>query len=78
VLHHQPLTEAVRRYLTSAILDGHYAAAVASAGAAVGMSADDTALWRRLSDPQSPDFVLDRPDYYCAVTPLLAVGHRRA
>lgn len=74
VLHRQPLPDAVRRYIATAILGGHYARAVAAGGADVGMTEADGDLWRRLSDPASPDFILDQPDYYCAVTPLLTLG----
>lgn len=78
VLHRQPLPPEVRRYITTAILGGHYADALTSAGRDVGMTGADEALWQRLSDSDSPDFILDRPDYYCAASPLLAVGHRPA
>lgn len=76
VLHRQPLPDAVRRYVATAILGGHYAHAVAACGAETGMTTDDLDLWRRVSDPASPDFILDQPDYYCAVAPLLALGMR--
>lgn len=51
-----------------------YVAAVAEAGRAVGMTDADMDLWRRLSDPASPDHLLDQPDYYCVLSPLLALG----
>jgi SAM-dependent methyltransferase len=76
VVHRQPLPIAVRRYIATAILGGHYAEAVASCGSEVGMSVDDLNLWRRLSDPEGPDFALDQPDYYCALSPLLAIGRQ--
>src|SRR5260370_33481188 len=78
VLHRQPLPAAVRRYIATAILDGHYAHAVAAWREDGGMTLEDEDLWRRLSDPQSPDFILDQPDYFCAATPLLALGQRPA
>lgn len=78
VIYRYPLPEAVRQYITTAILGGHYARAVAACGKDVGMTAADEERWRRLSDPASPDFLLDQPDYYCAVTPILALGHRPA
>ena len=40
------------------------------------MTAADLDLWHRLSDPAGPHFISDQPDYYCAVTPLLALGER--
>lgn len=76
VLHRQPVPEAVRRYITTAILGGHYTQAVTACGADVGMTPEDRELWRRLSDPQSPAFILDQPDYYCVVSPVLACGQR--
>lgn len=78
VVYSQPLPAAVRQYLTNAIFAGHYADAVARCGKEVGMMPEDEALWRRLSDPASPGFILDQPDYYCAVSPLLALGQRSA
>lgn len=78
VLHTQPLPAEVRRYITTAILGGHYAEAVAAAGNEAGITPADADLWGRLADPDSPEFILDQPDYYCAVTPLLAVGQRPA
>lgn len=78
VTYAQPLPEAVRQYITSAIFAGHYTEAVAAAGTDVGMSNEDVNLWRRLSNPASPDFLLDQPYYYCAVTPILALGHQPA
>lgn len=74
VLHRQPLPDAARRYITDAILGGHYARAVAACGEDVGMTEADEALWRRLSDPASPAFILDQPDYYCLLSPILARG----
>jgi SAM-dependent methyltransferase len=74
VVYAQPLPEAVRRYITTAILGGHYADAVAACGHDVGMNAEDEAQWRRLADPASSDFILDQPDYYCVISPLLALG----
>jgi SAM-dependent methyltransferase len=74
VVHCQPLPAAVRRYIANAIFGGHYADAVAEAGRAVGMTEADEDLWRRLSDPASPDYLLDQPDYYCVLSPLLALG----
>jgi SAM-dependent methyltransferase len=76
VLHRQPLPAEVRRYVATAILDGHYARAVAAWREEGGMTPADEQLWRRLSDPQSPDYILDQPDYFCAATPLLALGQR--
>lgn len=76
VIYHHPVPVAVRQYITTAILGGHYARAVAAGGTDVGMSAADEELWRRLSNPASPDFILDRPDYYAAVTPILALGYQ--
>jgi arsenite methyltransferase len=78
VLHTQPLPQAVREYIATAIFAGHYAEAVAARDADAGLSPEDEALWRRLSDPTSPDCLLEQPDYYCAVSPILALGRRMA
>ena len=74
VIHRQPLPGAVRRYITGAIFGGHFADAVVEGRRTVGMTDADEDLWRRLSDPAGPDDLLDQPDYYCALTPLLALG----
>lgn len=76
VVHRQPLPNLVRRYIATAILGGHYARAVVAGGEAIGMTTEDAALWQRLSDPDSPEYVLDQPDYYCAMTAILALGQR--
>jgi SAM-dependent methyltransferase len=76
LVHRQPLPADVREYLTSAIFGGHYARAVAEGGHEVGMTPEDEDLWRRLSNPQSPDFILNQPDYYCVAAPILAFGRR--
>jgi SAM-dependent methyltransferase len=77
VLHRQPLPDDARRYIATAILGGHYARAVA-AGRDVGMTPEDEAVWRRLTDPRGPEYILDQPDYYCAATAILALGQRPA
>lgn len=74
VLYSQPLPQPVREYITTAIFGGHYAGAVAALGQATGLSPEDEALWQQLSDPMSPDFILDQPDYYCVASPILALG----
>jgi arsenite methyltransferase len=78
VVYRHPLPAEVRRYITDAILGGHYVRAVVAAGNDAGMTAEDLDLWRCLADPESPDFLLDQPDYCCAFTPLLAVGRHPA
>lgn len=76
VVHRQPLPDAVRQYITDAILGHHYAQAVAACGMDVGMTPEDEEAWRVLSSPQSPEFVLDQPDYYCVGCAILALGQR--
>lgn len=76
VVYTQPLPKPVRDYLTTAILAGHYARAITSCGKDVGLTAEDEALWRRLSNASDPNFILNQPDYYCVVSPLLAIGRR--
>ena len=78
VVYSQPLPQPVREYITTAILAGHYAGAVAALGLAAELSPEDEVLWQQLSDPMSPDFILDQPDYYCVASPLLALGRRTA
>jgi hypothetical protein len=75
-MHHQPLPTEVRQYIATSILGGHYARAVEACGKEAGMTSADEDLWHRLSDPQSPEFILDQPDYYCVATALLALGVR--
>lgn len=76
VIYRQPLPVNVRQYITTAILGGHYARAIAECGARVGMTSEDEALWQRIADPQHADFALNQPDYYCVFSPLLALGRR--
>lgn len=76
VVYQQPLPDAVRRYIQMAIFGNHYQWAIEEGGTTGGMTAADLDLWSRLSDPAQPAYVLDRPDYYCAVTALLAVGEK--
>lgn len=78
VVYTQPLPETVRQYIITAIFGGHYRTAVTTEGRRVGMTAADENLWLRLSDPASPDFLLDQSDYYCVVSPILALGRRQA
>lgn len=78
VAYCQPLPDAVRQYITTAIFGGHYAEAVAVCGREVGMSAVDEDLWRRLSDSTNPGYLLNQPDYYCVLSPLLALGNAPA
>lgn len=63
VLYTQPLPQPVCKYIATAIFAGHYADAVAALGEGTGLSPQDEALWQQLSDPTSPDFILDQPDY---------------
>ncbi|MBN1965285.1 MAG: methyltransferase domain-containing protein [Anaerolineae bacterium] len=72
--HHQvPLSEPVRRYVACHLM-GYYSPAVEACGAAVGLTPDDRALWARLSSPESPDYLLDQPDYHCTGFVLLTSG----
>jgi SAM-dependent methyltransferase len=76
LVYRQPLPTDVRQYVTSAILNGHYARAVMESGRDVGMTVDDDTLWRRISDPEHADYVFDQPEYYCVLSPLLVFGYR--
>jgi SAM-dependent methyltransferase len=78
VVHRQPLPADVRDYLSIAILSGHYAWAVAEGSRDVGMTPEDEDLWRKLSDPQGSDFILNQSDYYCVAIPILALGRQLA
>lgn len=74
IVYRQPLPVAARHYIASAIFAGHYAEAVAERGHDIDMTAADMDLWRRLSDPASPEYLLDHPNYFCVLSPLLALG----
>jgi SAM-dependent methyltransferase len=74
VTYHQPLPADVRRFLTHYSLGQFYNQAIEEFGTRLGFDAADRVLWRSLSDPESPDFILDQPDYVCLQFGMLAVG----
>ena len=76
VSYHQPLPPHVHRFLADRSLGTFYDKAIQEFGARVGLDASDLALWRRLSDPQSPDFILNQPDYVCVQVAMLIVGQK--
>jgi SAM-dependent methyltransferase len=76
VSYHQPLRPHVHRFLADRSLGTFYDKAIQEFGARVGLDASDLALWRRLSDPQSPDFILNQPDYVCVQVAMLVVGQK--
>ncbi|MGR9109038.1 MAG: methyltransferase domain-containing protein [Gammaproteobacteria bacterium] len=76
VSYDQPLPADVRRYLADYSLGTFYENAIQEFGTEAGMDAADSALWRRLSDPASADFILDREDYFCTQVTMLAVGRK--
>ncbi len=78
VSYHQPLPPHVRRFLANYSLGTFYDQAIQEFGARVGLDASDLALWRRLSDPASLDFILNQPDYVCVQVGMLAVGQKPA
>jgi SAM-dependent methyltransferase len=78
VSYHQPLPPHVYRFLADRSLGTFYQKAIQEFGARVGLDASDLALWRRLSDPQSPDFILNQPDYVCVQVAMLVVGQKPA
>jgi SAM-dependent methyltransferase len=74
VTYHQPLPADVRRFLTQYSLGQFYDQAIEEFGMRLGFDAADRVLWRSLSNPESPEFILDRPDYVCLQVAMLAVG----
>ena len=43
-------------------------------GLAESISEDDRALLRRITDPESPDYLPQRADYCCSLTYSLFIG----
>jgi ubiquinone/menaquinone biosynthesis C-methylase UbiE len=76
VYYNQPLPTHVYRFLADYSLGTFYDKAIEEFGAQVGLDASDIALWRRLSDPAGPEFILNRPDYTCVQVAMLAVGYK--
>jgi SAM-dependent methyltransferase len=65
--YHAPLSQEVREALAS-LLDQRWA------GASSEVAPDDWAEYQRLCHPESPDLILDRPDYYAFFTESLFWG----
>jgi hypothetical protein len=63
VSYHQPLPAHVHQFLAHYSLGTFYDQAIQEFGARIGLGASDIALWRKLSNPESADFILDHPDY---------------
>lgn len=76
VSYRHPLPPDIRRYLSDYSLGTFYELAIREFGAHAGFNAADLDLWSRLSDPASPEFILDRPDYFCSQVAMLAVGRK--
>ena len=74
IVHQSPLESDMYGQIRDEVLGGYYGEAVQQYGMAAGMTKDDLALWSRLSDPESPDFVLRQSGYYCMTHALLARG----
>ena len=62
-----PLSEEMREAITL-LIDMRWP------GAESELSADDRAQFQRLCQPQSPDFILNLPDYYAFFTETLFYG----
>ena len=76
VSYHQPLPAHVHQFLAHYSLGTFYDQAIQEFGARIGLGASDIALWRKLSNPESADFILDHPDYVCLQVGLLAMGQK--
>lgn len=71
--HAAPLDRVARRYLetTFARLGGP---SLKRYALEAGLGEEEWALWQRLSDPGSPDYLLDGEDYYCVRFGTLTTG----
>lgn len=72
--HDAPLSEAAHKYIQNEVFEGYYGDMVKLYGAKAGMTADEIALWERISDVDNPECVLREPGYYCFCHTLLARG----
>ncbi len=75
-LYRQPLPEEIRRYLQRYVFDVEYREPPFLKAYALGMGLTeaDWDRWLELSDPTSPDYLLDREDYFCVRYGILTVG----
>jgi SAM-dependent methyltransferase len=69
------LTPAARRYIEAVVLPD-YAAGIREFGKRVGWTRTDEAVWRRISEPGSPQFILDQPGFQMFQTTQLSWGKR--
>lgn len=74
VLYQQPLPADARNYLETYTFGQAFVPAVKKHGADVGMTETEREHFLELINPHSSDYILDKPDYYCVQTALLAVG----
>ena len=75
-LHRQPLSDAVRHFVGIEVFGSYMKGAIETCGDRVGLTAEDIQLWKRLVEPESAEYLLNRPDYYCGVTAIFAMAKK--
>ncbi|MBI5671013.1 MAG: class I SAM-dependent methyltransferase [Chloroflexi bacterium] len=72
-----PLKPDVRDYIREFIFAREYAPTpeLKQRAHGVGLTEDEWATWVDISDPASPNYLLDSEDYYCVRFGTLATGH---
>ena len=71
-----PLHPDVARYLQAFVFDQEYAPTpeLEQYAHGIGLTEDEWQIWLDISNPESPDYLLKSPDYYCIRFGTLAVG----
>jgi SAM-dependent methyltransferase len=75
-LHRQPLSDDVRHFVGIEVFGSYMKGAIETCGDRVGLTAEDIQLWKRLVEPESAEYLLNRPDYYCGVTAIFAMAKK--
>jgi SAM-dependent methyltransferase len=78
VLYQQPLASDIRQYIQRYLFEVEYKhpQGLKQYAMGAGLTEDDWATWQVLSDPAAPDYLLNRPDYYCVQYGILTTGQK--
>ncbi len=70
----QPLSQETRRYIQEVLFEAEYRPAVELHATEIGIDEAELRLWCDLTDPASPNYLLDQADYYCVCFEILVTG----
>lgn len=71
----QPLSNEVRQFVDMRI-NLIYKKAIEQYSDKVAFSDEDMIQWSKISSPESSEYILNQPDYYCAAYSMLAIGKK--